>query len=373
MASSVPKLIFLTGAPESQSLSWQDHDLLDDFLPALKNCLAGTFYSSTESHVASGPIGPTWRVLDRIHPDPPAAFSKPRQAASAEPERPPRIDENASFFTATNHSYDSTDREASSLFVSSAETDEELLSQFYEQSFALHKNVPSSQLPGPEVFTLQSINSSVDGTSSFTTTTSESSSNRVESSIKKATRISEAPSGGHLSDIEDIPNAAYLHSITPQTMTVNLIVGIISIAPGRIITTRRNGQEMEIVELLVTDETKAGFGINFWLRPDESQGSAVQQDSSRRRLESLRPQDIILIRNVALSAFRGKVFGQSLRKNVTKLDLLYRNVVDADDEPGAYRPNDLQGEMLHPQIQKVKLVRDWVMRFVGPVANTPGP
>jgi hypothetical protein len=144
-------------------------------------------------------------------------------------------------------------------------------------------------------------------------------------------------------------------------MTANLIVGIVSVPPPRAIRTRR-GADVELIEVLVGDETKSGFGINFWL-------SSFQSDMTsdlRKVLSGLRPQDVVLMRNVALNSFRGKVYGQSLRKGVTKVHLLYRSRVDKSDVGGCYSAADLApGDIWPPQIQKTRTVREWVLRFVG--------
>jgi hypothetical protein len=143
-------------------------------------------------------------------------------------------------------------------------------------------------------------------------------------------------------------------------MTVNLIVGIISIPEPRHIKTRR-GADVELIEVLVGDETKSGFGISFWLSSQSTGGDM------RTALSGLRPQDIVLMRNVALSSFRDKVYGQSLRKEMTKVHLLYRNRVDKSDIEGFYRAGDLAPDVqrTHPQVEKTKRVREWVMKFVG--------
>lgn len=122
--------------------------------------------------------------------------------------------------------------------------------------------------------------------------------------------------------------------------------------------------------MLVGDDTKAGLGINIWLPPSqESNPPALQEVDLRTQTLRLRPQDVILAKTVALSSFRGKVYGQSLRRGMTTLDLLYRNVIDGDDARGAYSADDLkQGAINEAQVRKVKDVEDWVMRFVG--ANT---
>jgi len=82
----------------------------------------------------------------------------------------------------------------------------------------------------------------------------------------------------------------------------------------------------------------------------------------------------VLMRNVALNSFKGKVYGQSLRKDVTKVWLLYRNKVDREDEGGCYRGRDLEGDgteggtgngNVEKQLFKTRRVRDWVLRFLG--------
>ncbi len=166
------------------------------------------------------------------------------------------------------------------------------------------------------------------------------------------------PVAGHLSNLKDVPNASYLDSIQPQTMTVNLIVGIISIPPPRAIRTRR-GANVELIEVLVGDETKSGFGINFWLPSAQTIGSELKDI-----LGKLRPQDVVLMRNVALSSFQGKVHGQSLRKEVTKVHLLYRNRIDKSDLGGCYNSADLAVGGT-AQAAKTRRVREWVLRFVG--------
>jgi hypothetical protein len=158
----------------------------------------------------------------------------------------------------------------------------------------------------------------------------------------------------------DVPNAVYLSSIYPQTMTVNLIVGIISIPEPRAIRTRQ-GAGVELIEVLVGDETKSGFGINFWLSSSPS-----AHGDTRSILSGLRTRDVVLMRNVALSSFRGEVYGQSLRKEMTKVHLLYRNRVDKNDVGGYYNTADLSGgEPVLPQVEKTRKVREWVLKFVG--------
>ena len=126
---------------------------------------------------------------------------------------------------------------------------------------------------------------------------------------------------------------------------------------------------MGLVEMLVGDDKKAGFGINLWVSPDPHNGNPSVLETD---LAHLRPQDVILARNVALGSFGGKVYGHSLQRDITTLDLLYRNVVDASDTPGAFDVRGIEDtddnndeDVIGGQLAKLRRVRRWVMEFVG--------
>ncbi|KAF4973540.1 hypothetical protein FZEAL_9301 [Fusarium zealandicum] len=208
----------------------------------------------------------------------------------------------------------------------------EVLSQFYDHSLAVHNSIPSSQLESFE-------ETSLDETSFMTTS----------STGQPATAEAHVPS--HLSDLEDIPPAPRILALNPQTVTLNLIVGIISIAQPRTVTTRW-GRTLSLVEILVGDDTKSGFAVTFWLAHDNAAAAEIS---------SLRRQDVVLMQNVALHVFRNKVYGQSLRKGMTKVSLLWRR-----DGAGQYSARELSKRgHSHPQLAKAKQVKDWVLKFVG--------
>lgn len=235
--------------------------------------------------------------------------------------------------------------EASDSQLSNSELVEEVLSQFYEESYARHEEVSSSQL----------VPASSQGSSQYSS--SECFSFDTTSSAKLDRK--DPPNSGPLNHLKDFPNSFYLDSIQPGVMVVNLIVGIISIPEPRTIRTKR-GANVELVEALVGDETKSGFGINFWL------GSQSQNTDFKQSIRSLRPQDVVLMRNVALDSFRGKVYGQNSRKGFTTVHLLYRSRVDRNDTPGYYTRSDFTAENTsNPQLAKTKFVREWVLKFLG--------
>lgn len=343
------KVTLFTGAPDAYSLRWEEQDLSVPLLP----CFSSTGVLPTTS-TQQNSQAPLWRSipLERQHL-PTGLTPNIRQRGLVTKFDTSSLDvEETSFLDTKDLSGSSTASKASNEDLPSLpEGTEELLTQFYEHSFAIHEGLPSSQI----------VSANDSNNTSFLTTSSDCSLSYDPDVTALSTVQPAKPSSAHLSDLEDVPNAAYLRSINPQTMTVNLIVGIISLPPPRTIKSRKDGRTSELIEVTVGDETKAGFGINIWLSPPK-----LGSEYLRTAVSDLRPQDIILVRNVALSSFRGNVYGQSLKKDMTKLDLLYRNTVDRHDRKGAYNAEELErANMSEPQIAKVKRVKDWVMMFVG--------
>ncbi|KAJ3486653.1 hypothetical protein NLG97_g6572 [Lecanicillium saksenae] len=220
--------------------------------------------------------------------------------------------------------------------------DEAALSEFCEQSLALHNSLPSSQL----------------GEEDLTTTFLEETSFLSTSTATNVTSAPRPPAPNippaHLSDLEDIPSAKQVISLQPQTITVNIIAGILSIAQPRSVTTKW-GRTLSLVEVLLGDDTRSGFAVTFWLSSDAVPTSEIPR---------LRRQDVVLLQNVALHVFRGKVYGQSLRRGQTKVHLLWSKRKDAR---ASYSSRTLSNTFTpeNPQILKTKLVRDWVLQFVG--------
>lgn len=337
-----PGLLLFTGAPDANTLSWEPSGLINNFSEPFFR-FARLYERRSIASEPSLSEEPAWRSIPLARQHLATGHSQNHDWQNEY--------QDTEFFTADsfveNMSQPSTEESQRSI----APLTDQVLSQFYEQSYAVHEDISSSQLA-----TASGLSSSVYSETSFGATDS-----LYGSQSHSMLRKQDIPDAGHLSNLKDIPNAAYLNSIEPQTMTVNLIVGIISLPPPRAIKTRR-GADVELIEVLVGDETKSGFGVNFWL-------SASQSDMTgdlRKVLSSLRPQDVVLLRNVALNSFRGKVYGQSLRKSMTKVHLLYRSRIDKSDVRGCYSAADLSpGENLQPQIEKTRSVREWVLRFVG--------
>jgi len=361
MEKNPGRILFLTGAPLPSSLAWEEDGLA---APLHRGFANNTKTTILETSISSN-VAPSWRSLPLEQPHLPTGLT---QASTEGYSFNGYGDANETSFLNT------TDLSFASIIPSVGQTrkslafesdSEEALSQYYEHSFAVHEGIPSSQIIGTASF----------DNASFATEPDESSipftANTEVGSREQLTH--ERLACGHLSNLKEMPNAAYLHSITPQTMTVNFVVGIISISQPRTITTRRGGRSVELVEILVGDDTRTGFGINIWLPSlQESSHSLPRQGDLRSGVLELRPRDIVVAKQVALSSFKGKVYGQSLRRGMTTLDLLYRNVIDNEDRRGAFRAKDLEENAVDShQIRKVKRVKDWVMQFVGATTALP--
>ena len=219
-----------------------------------------------------------------------------------------------------------------------------------------------------------------------------------------------------ITNIRTLPIAGHLTQISPQSITVNLICGVLTIYPLRTVTIRpRSNWEdqvirtMDIQELLVGDDTAAGFSISFWLQsqtypcedsyssafssteessipetPPMSPGRAAsttaptaaeraqaevaqQQAALRAQLADLRVGDTILLTNIALSSFRGKVHGQSVSRKAstfatTRVVVLQPAAVTA--AATTVNATDNVCCFTHVVSEKLNRVHEWVARFI---------
>ncbi|KAH7367628.1 hypothetical protein B0T11DRAFT_56204 [Plectosphaerella cucumerina] len=347
-----PKVILFTGAPDPATFDQGMREPLDNFTPPIS-----TFLGLHTTQVQEPGTLAAWRSLP-LKPKPLRTGLTQDYDLPAQHRQP-----DSHFFTMASISFDSTrsdQGQTTTLSLAQSQENQQILSQFYDESLARHDDVRSSQLPAPE-----------ETTASYDT---DASTSLLGSAPDENTSVLSArpplPASAHLSDIEDVPKARDLLALAPATVTVNLIAGIISIAPKEVVT--RWGRHMSLVELLLGDDTRSGFAVTFWL-PGPGARSVVQE-TQEATLASLRRQDVVLIQNVALHVFRGKVYGQSLRKNLTRVHLLHRRLLDDDDEGGYYRTEHLRSNALvDPQLEKTRKVRDWVLRFVGSDAPAGHP
>lgn len=328
----MPTKVILMGAPTFRSLQWDEDKLL--------NTPISPFHGSDSHHQEAWPFPDNQPVKWRLLQDSPAMEQANGDAL---------LDLNCNTMFLTTEGLADT-------------AEDSALSQFYDHSFAVHA---TSEVSVPRSF---SEHSSLQESGLWVDSIMTSSALSTSSKQDGSDHPSFIPIQGQVSDLQDIPSASHLRSIVPQTMTVNLIVGIITIHPHRRVVTKQWKRELDIVEMVVGDETRSGFSVTFWVLPESGHTNNNNNNGGLgRSLAGLRPRDIVLLRMVGLSSFRERVYGQSLRKGVTQIDLLHRQRVDTTDAGGIYglrRLLDTSRDEEDPMIVKARRVREWIQRFV---------
>ncbi|KAL3457595.1 hypothetical protein BJX64DRAFT_16131 [Aspergillus heterothallicus] len=340
------KTIFLVGAPTRSSLQWDESELLSEPIPPFR---------TLNAHDEGLSICPkTEAVKWRLLQGPIIEETYPVECSWAKGTK------KAQFLT--RHDF------AISANIRTIELDDTELSRFYDHSFTVHE---TSEISAPDASPEESMVESglwTESTGSLIVSTDGHETTTLAKSIPH-----------RITNLEDIPSATYLNSIMPQTMTVNLIVAVIAIRPPRRIVTRQWKRELDIVEAIVGDETRTGFGITFWLPPNDEIAAHSCGDGSgkdlRTSLMQLRPRDVVLLCTVGLSCFREQVYGQSLRRGITKIELLHRRQVDALDIGGIYKLRDILNHEAKDDdlpLAKVRKVREWIRRFVDSAPEPAG-
>ncbi|KAF3393167.1 hypothetical protein DPV78_009860 [Talaromyces pinophilus] len=321
------KTIFLMGAPSGR-LQWDEKDLLKVAVPPFTQ--SSTTIPSTSA--SSRTDSTKWRLL---------------QSASTAKHYHPEWTQDTLFL-------DTANLPAKMPRIS----DDILLSQFYEHSLSI---LGAS-------FSSESDNN--DTTLPFDEEDSDINES-ISSVVAGSPEAVPFPYPCELHDIKDIPNAAYLRSIVPQTPSVTLVVAVISVNPVRRVTARQSKQELDILEIIVGDETRTGFGVTFWLPvPENCKQPNNSTAEFREKILGIRPRDIVLMRNVGLSSFQDLVYGQSLWKGMTKVELLHRQQVDSQDVQGAYSTVAIDTATREDRLlYKIRNVRNWLMNFVGTKAR----
>ncbi|KAK3724744.1 hypothetical protein LTR37_000792 [Vermiconidia calcicola] len=338
MAATQRRTIFLTGAPETESLSWDEEHLLSELKPPFTARLDERTSTPGQPLLSSStPTGhfAKWRSVDYHSPATKILLAK----------------EDA--FQPTQFLPFNNDRAAGAL-------KDEDDTGFLEHSVAVLDGIDSSQvLPKTSEDYLDAEQTTFVSTDSFATNSlTESSFQTTNASFlsayspEKTGNLQDILDSCPITDLKHIPNATHITHLHPQTITLNLLVGIISISPARTVPLRRRTAEMDIIEITVGDDTRAGFGVSFWLTPLDSQHKPA--DDLRGALKALRTGDVVLVRNVALSCFRGCVYGQSLSRRFARNStmVMVLREVDLGGESAAFGA-------------KVQRVRRWTRDFVG--------
>ena len=323
--SAAKRCIFLAGAPQLEDLRWDEQHLRTGFTLPIKR-----FLKYNDVTVGDALTQAT----------PPLTHAKWRQLTLDEGGLSKRMSD--------------PDEERTQFLSFEDEHPLERHGNFLEQSIELLDNIdPVNILPGAPISVDNDdtrLETTFLSTTSFDSTTFSSMSPGTSASFF-VPHVEKGAIAGPITDLKRIPNADYITHIRPQTMTVNLIVGIISISPARTVRLRRRNAEMEIIDLTVGDETRAGFGISFWLAPADSQHNAL--DDLRKVLSRLRAGDVVLLKNVALACWRGCVFGQSLSRKFARNSTSVAVISDGESDT------------------KVEKVNRWARDFVGvtPIAQ----
>ena len=317
--------MFLTGAPVAMQLNWSEVNLVSNFLAAGR------------------------RILELESEEPPSILPSSQSTGISNWRRVP-LD------TKTFYESPAISRKT----VQSTEYLPFDHRDFLEHSYAVLDELQSSQIAphgsiGDEeettFVTSTSFSTTISDDTNLSGNISHFSSSAPHTSARQAIQIS-----GPLTDIRSIPNAHVLETLRPQTMTVNLVAGIISISPAKTVNVRRGNYAMDVVEILVGDDTKAGFGISTWLAPVNPQ--SMLMDEIRHSLQALRPGDVVLVERLALSTFRDQVFGQSLNRKSTKNTTRFMAL--------ATHSATLQDGIPSSITNKIQRVHDWVSSYVGP-------
>ncbi|KAJ5393680.1 uncharacterized protein N7487_011321 [Penicillium crustosum] len=306
------KFIFLVGSPLVASLDWNTDKLLNKPIPPFDENT-----ESPEQQLSLDQPPVRWRVL-----------------------RSPSVDKLGDNYDSSQHYGDPVFFISHQLAVATDAPAEghsaDSILRFYDHSFAIHE---TSEVAGPDVYVADSTQESSLGEDSMLA----SFTGLDKSDIPRSPRILHIP--GPLTDLQDLPTAS---------------------SPPRRIVTRQLKTELDLVELVVGDETRAGFAVNFWLKPDKPTAAKNNEaDRLGRSLASLRPRDIVLLRTVGLSTFQDRVYGQSLRRGMTTVELLHRQPVDVTDAVGFYQSRMQEGSSQDDQrVLKARRVRNWILRFV---------
>lgn len=334
------RIILLAGAPSASAVT-DEQCSISSFNTEFNLFLESKEAASSSPDRGGAPVIAPWRTIS-LHRKPlRTGFSQAQSFIDRSFLNQFGVDEN--FLTPSSLA------SPSNAPVHGNEESEQVLNEFCEQSLALHNSLPSSQLDDENETAML-----MEGASLL--------SNSTDASVIGAPEPPSVPPA-HLSDLEDVPSAKQVISLQPQTITLNMIVGVLSVAQPRSITTRW-GQTLSLVEILVGDDTRSGFAVTFWLSSDAAASGSIS---------NLRRQDVVLLQNVALHVFRGKVYGQSLRRGQTKLHLLWTKQQLAPPCYTSKALNTANEDMKdYPQRVKTRLVRDWVLQYVGADSGTKG-
>lgn len=370
------KVIFLTGAPESETLTWDERTLLQTFQSPIRRFL-GEHEPRDNNTRSSAPAAslaiPKWRLLSCTSSHPITDSGAPG------PGTPPGTPFYQTQFLAFDDNDTSTQRGSTGHL------------SFLRHSLVLLTARETSLVVSFSSTTTSTSTSSPDSNVDFSANANPR--NRLCSTLEfpqeEGDLLHSTPKPLHqhqqqhqppaiaevtcpITDLAQIPSASHVLRIHPQTMTINLIATIIKIEPTRTVDIRKWDTQKSLIEVLVGDETRSNFSITFWLPASNSQNqptsrppdllrssrttaTANEAENLHNQLRELGAGDVVLMQNVALSVYRGAVYGQSLSRSFARRSCTRVGVLG--NEEGAACWGAAGG--------KVQRVREWSEVFVG--------
>jgi len=329
------RCVFLTGAPENSTLDWSNAGcLLSGYDDPVRRFVEGgnKLPASFDSSMLSSKLA-KWRAL----PLNDLKATVPFTAKSG----------NGGRTTSSKKTYGQLEL-----------VDED----FVDNSIALLETLDSSQI----IPTLPAATETTDVDISFTTHSTDISfdTTNIDSTIcpSQPQHTNSVTLSGLVTDLKHLPTSQTLTTLYPQTQTVNLIAGIVTVSPPQKIHSRKpHGKDRDLISLIIGDETRAGFKINFWLAGAPEISNKHGRDGAdadvalRTTLLRLRAGDVLMLSNVALSSWNGSVYGQNLSRRFA------RNSTEIVVLPGG----STHLGMTAPLATKLRRVREWVSDFVG--------
>lgn len=138
-----------------------------------------------------------------------------------------------------------------------------------------------------------------------------------------------------ITSLSHLPSVQHLKSIYPQTVTLTLLCVLTTPVVQRDVVIRKSGRHMHLCETTVADDTTTGFQVSFWCHSGQAQ--KLVQESLRNTLGEIRVGDILLLRNIVLSVFRDRVYGQSLAPAISKARTVVEILAKPDGSSGFTR------------------------------------
>ena len=300
--SSSTRCLFLTGAPLANELDWSAANFRSGFQIAFDRFLGqnrhrpGNFSRSNDFVCQTPPS--KWRSLGFLQVPKEISNMAPPEFLLFGKRQKEEVDVQTDFFEDSIAMLDNLEplQLASSLGDNESVMNGNLGRIFPSLPTSIDSHLSNSTEPSPS-----------------TTDLSWSYSNSPLTKPLFGATINDAQS---IYDVQDVPSAHHVNSICPQTITVTLLVGVISVSAARTVLLPKQRIEMEVIEVVVGDETRAGLSISFWIAPQDSKHKA--DDDLRASVSKVRRGDTVLLRNIALSTFRNCVHGQSLSKRFAK-------------------------------------------------------